>query len=119
MYAIVKLICPALVNRKRAILQQDSARPHTARATRNKLQELGGIELMSHPTCSPDIAPSNYYLFRSMTPCLQSRRNKEEVGALIKKFLTSQDKNWYQYGIKILADWWLQVVQCDGLYSEC
>ena len=31
-----------------------------------KIKELGGIELLLHPPYSPDLAPSDYYLFVSM-----------------------------------------------------
>ena len=37
----------ALVNRNRVFLQQGNARSHTARTARTKIQELGGIELLS------------------------------------------------------------------------
>ena len=33
----------ALVNRYRVLLQEDYARPYTARTTMTKIQELGGI----------------------------------------------------------------------------
>ena len=64
---------PALVNRNRVLLQLDSARPHTARTTMTKIQELGGIELLSNPVYSPDFAPSNCHLFRSMAHFLRGR----------------------------------------------
>ena len=32
-----------------------------------KIKELGGIELLPHPHYSPDLAPSDYYLFRSIS----------------------------------------------------
>jgi hypothetical protein len=54
---------PALVNRKRVLLQQDNARPHTAKKTLQKIEELEGIELLLHPALSPDFEPSDYYLF--------------------------------------------------------
>jgi hypothetical protein len=43
---------PALVNRK-----QDNARPHTAKKTLQKIEELEGIELLPHPAFSPNLAP--------------------------------------------------------------
>ena len=52
----------ALVNRNRVLLRQDNARPHTARTTMTKIQELGGIGLLPRPAYSPDLA--DYHLFR-------------------------------------------------------
>jgi hypothetical protein len=50
---------PALVNRKRVLLQQDNARPHTAKKTLQKIEELEGMELLSHPDFSPHLDPSD------------------------------------------------------------
>jgi hypothetical protein len=47
------------------LLQQDNTKPHTAAATKKKCEELE-LELLPHPAYSPDLAPSDYYLFRSM-----------------------------------------------------
>lgn len=57
--------CPAIVNRKGVILQHDNARPHCARRTLEKINELGW-EVLPHPPYSPDIAPSDFHLFRSL-----------------------------------------------------
>jgi histone-lysine N-methyltransferase SETMAR len=70
MYTVLFEKYPALVNRKSMLLQQDNARPHTAKKTLQKIEELEGIELLPHPAFSPDLEPSDYYLFRSMAPFL-------------------------------------------------
>ena len=72
-HEILRRRYPALVNRNRVLLQQDNARPHIERATTTKIQELGGIELLPHPTYSPDLAPSDYHLFRSVVHFLRGR----------------------------------------------
>jgi hypothetical protein len=65
---------PALVNRKCVLLQQDNARPHTVKKTLQKIVELEDIELLPHPTFSPDLEPSNYYyLFHSMAQFLHGK----------------------------------------------
>jgi histone-lysine N-methyltransferase SETMAR len=66
MYTVSLEKYPVLVNGKRVLLQQDNARPHTAKKTLQKIKELEDIELLSYPAFSPDLAPSDYYLFRSM-----------------------------------------------------
>ena len=45
--------------------------------------------------------------------------NQEEVEVSRKEFFTSKNKNWYQFGIKELAEKHLQMVQHDGFYFEC
>jgi hypothetical protein len=46
-YAEMSRKGPTLVNRKRVLLQQDNASPHTARETKDALLELGAIEICS------------------------------------------------------------------------
>ncbi|GFY08172.1 histone-lysine N-methyltransferase SETMAR [Trichonephila clavipes] len=47
------------------VFHHDNARPHTAMVTQQKLNDLGW-EVLGHPPYSPDTAPSDYYLFRSL-----------------------------------------------------
>jgi histone-lysine N-methyltransferase SETMAR len=44
------------------LLHLDNARPHTARVTQERIQELQW-ELLEHPPYSPDLAPSDFHLF--------------------------------------------------------
>ncbi|GBO16951.1 Mariner Mos1 transposase [Araneus ventricosus] len=74
MYASLKSKYPALVDRGRAFLQQDNARPQTSCITREKIEELDGIELLSYHAYSPDLASSEYQMFRSMASFFCGRR---------------------------------------------
>ena len=69
--------CPELVNRKCIIFHQDNARSHVSLMTRQKLLQLGW-EVLIHPPYSPDIAPSDFHLFRS----LQNSLNGKNVNSL-------------------------------------
>ena len=48
---------------EKVILQHDNARPHVPKPAKTYLQTLK-LEVLPHPPYSPDIAPSDYYLFR-------------------------------------------------------
>ena len=111
---------PALVNRKRVILQQDNASPHTARRTKEKIRELESIELLPHPAYSPDLAPSDFHLFRSMAHFLRGRSfaNLDEVETGCRQFFASHDKSWYRHGIEQLAERWVRTIEHDGLYFD-
>lgn len=111
---------PALVNRKRVLLQQDNAAPHTSKRTKEKLQELDSIELLPHPAYSPDLAPSDFHLFRSMAHFLRGRKfsNIDQVETACQEFFDSHDKKWYQNGIEQLAERWLKTIEHNGLYFE-
>lgn len=62
---------PELVNRKGVVFHHDNARPHSSITTQQKLRELGWDVLM-HPPYSPDLAPSDFHLFRSLQNSLGS-----------------------------------------------
>jgi histone-lysine N-methyltransferase SETMAR len=111
---------PALINRKRALFQQDNAKPHAAKKTKGKFEELSGIEVLPHPAYSPDAAPSDYGLFRSMEHFLRGRRFEsfDEVEEACQEFFDSKPADWYFEQIRKLAERWQKIVDGDGLYFE-
>ncbi|KAF2351016.1 Myc-type basic helix-loop-helix (bHLH) domain [Trinorchestia longiramus] len=78
--AVLQEKLPSLINRKGVILHHDNARPHTSRATKNLIEEFGW-EVMHHPPYSPDLAPTDFHLFRSLQNHLMGQRltSREEV----------------------------------------
>ena len=108
---------PALLNRKGVILQFDNARSHVARITQQKIIDLGW-EVLPHPAYSPDIAPSDYHIFRDLQCHLNGKEfnSKEEVVIVITKFFQSKPPNYYRNGIKSLPDKWSLIVQNNGEY---
>jgi histone-lysine N-methyltransferase SETMAR len=89
MYAELSRKYPALFNRRRVLLQQDNASPHTARKTKEKLRELDVPELLPHPAYSPDLAPSDFHLFRTMAHFVRGHSLKtiEDVEMECHEFL--------------------------------
>ena len=63
---------PELVNRKCIIFHEDNARPHVSLMTRQKLLQLGW-EVLIHLLYSPNIAPSDFHLFRSLQNSLNRK----------------------------------------------
>jgi [histone H3]-lysine36 N-dimethyltransferase SETMAR len=119
-YDALKLKYPVLLRRKQALFHQDNAKPHTARITKEKFEQLEGVEILPHPAYSPDAAPSDYGLFRSMQHFLKGRRfeSEAEVEVNCKEFFESKQKNWYYDQIRMLADRWRKIIEADGLYFE-
>ena len=77
-----------LANGGRNLQQQDNARRLTDRKICNKFHELEVIELLPHPAHSPVLAPSDHYLFRSITSLLRLQHlKKDKVEASVKEFL--------------------------------
>ena len=95
---------PELSTRKGVIFHQDNARPHTSLVTRNKLLELGW-EVMPHRTNSPDLAPSDYHLFRSLQNHLNGKtfNSNEAVKNELIQFFVSKNQTFYKSGIMKLT----------------
>ena len=55
------------------ILMHNNAKPHTAKAAKKWLEDAGW-EVLEHPPYSPDLAPSDYHLFRSMEHFLRGKK---------------------------------------------
>jgi hypothetical protein len=76
------------------ILQHDSALPDSANLTKADIQELDS-EILSHPPYSPDLAPSDYHLFRSLSPtiCVEFPSGmtlSSEIGSTISSWSNRQ-----------------------------
>ena len=57
---------------KSALFLHDNAPAHRALATQKKMAYLG-FQCLDHPPYSPDLAPSDYYLFRGLKKQLKDR----------------------------------------------
>lgn len=118
LHDVMKVKYPHLINRKRVLLQADNAKPHTSRKSMETLKEIDGIELLPHPPYSPDVAASDFHLFRSMAHFLKGRRfeNKEDLQKNLQLFFDSKPSDWYKSGIQKIAERWALVCENDGYY---
>jgi hypothetical protein len=101
-------ICFVLWPSSFVLLQQDNASPNTAKKTLQKIEELEVIELLPDPAFSPDLEPSDYYLFRSMAQFLRGRKFQivANVEVAVEEFLhpkmksgfTRHSRNWLKKG---------------------
>jgi len=101
------------------ILQHDNARPHVAKVVKKYLETLKW-EVLPHPPYSPDLAPSDYHLFRSMTHGLaeQHFRSYEETKKWVDLWIASKPTSFFRDGICKLPERWEKVVASDGQYFD-
>lgn len=115
--AAIKEKRPSLVNRKGVIFHHDNARPHISKMTLDKLKQLKW-EILLHPPYSPDIAPSDYHLFRSLQNDLNGK-NFDSVEAIknhITAFFDAKPRDFFKRGIHKLVERWKMIVENGGEY---
>ena len=105
------------VRRHQVILQHDNARPHTANITKAAIQELGW-EVIPHPPYSPDLAPSDFHLFRSLSNNLRgiSFNNDAALQNWLDDFFTSKPPDFFRRGIEKLPERWESIINNAGEY---
>lgn len=123
-----EVYCTQLENLKATLLTQrpehekiyflhDNARPHIAKSVRKKLL-LFGWELLPHPPYSPDLAPTDYHLFRSLSNHLREKifNEEDDIEMYLRDYFDSQLQQFYYDGIHSLPVRWQEVVDNDGRY---
>lgn len=117
---ILRRVHRRLGYRQRVVLQHDNARPHTANVTKKLLEEEFGWEILEHPPYSPDLAPSDYHLFRSMEHALRNKKFQSivEMENFLINFFNSKDPEFYARGIDLLPEKWQEVIEVDGEYFD-
>jgi len=104
---------------KKVLFHHDNAPAHTSAVVAAKLMEIG-FRLVPHPPYSPDLAPSDYYLFPNMKKWLAGKRfySNEEVIAETNAYFTNLDKSYYSEGINKLEQRWTKCISLKGDYVE-
>ena len=115
----LKDIRPALVNRRRVLLLHDNARPHVARMTLQKLNELS-IETLPHPPFSPDLSPTDYHFFKHLGDFLVGKifKYQQDAESAFEDFVNSRTSDFYATGIKKLVSRWQRCVESEGFYFD-
>lgn len=102
-----------------ATILHDNASPHTCYVARAALADLK-FKCLSHPPYSPDLAPSDYYLFRHLKSAVKGLRfsNDNELTDAVMEFFDSKDEKFYSDGIMCLNSKWETCVLSQGDYIE-
>lgn len=107
------------LQKKKIIFHQDNAPAHTAQKTIAKISELK-YELLQHPAYSPDLAPSDFWLFSHLKKFFREKRfsSNEEVIAAVEGYFAGLPENHYSDGIHKLEDRWNKCIEVEGHYTE-
>lgn len=97
----------------------DNASIHTAGDTDECIRECG-FEKINFPSHSPDIAPSDYYLFRNLKTWLRGQKfdNEEHLQRELEAWFESKPVSYYDRGIDQLRERMQRVINSGGDYIE-
>jgi histone-lysine N-methyltransferase SETMAR len=103
----------------KVILLHDNAPSHTAKLVKETIEAFSW-EILSHAAYSPDLAPSDYYLFASMGHALAEQRftSYENVRKWLDDWFASKEQQFFWRGIHKLSDRWEKCIASDGQYFE-
>ena len=75
---------------------------------------------LPHPPYSPDLAPSDFYLFRHLKKFLRGGhfRDNEDLQGATEAWLGGQDKEFFKAGLVSLQDKWNKCIEVKGDYIE-
>ena len=106
-----KLTCTVL-------LLQDNTPAHTSQVAMTAAIECR-FEILPHPPYSPDMAPSDFYLFpklKSHLPGTQYGSNEDVIEA-VNNYLEDQEKAYFE-GMRKLEQRWAKCIALKGDYIE-
>ncbi|XP_030588657.1 histone-lysine N-methyltransferase SETMAR-like [Archocentrus centrarchus] len=104
---------------KGVLFHRDNAPAHKSVLAMAAVRDCG-FELIDHPPYSPDLAPSDYFLFRNMKKHLSGKqyRTDDEVLSAVEDFFEGQVESFYTTGIQVLQHRWKKCVDRRGDFVE-
>jgi histone-lysine N-methyltransferase SETMAR len=122
---VLRRLHQAIKNKRRGklshkvLLLHDNAPAHSAKIAQAAIKECN-FQQLRHPPYSPDLAPSDFYLFRLLKKNLRGRRfsSDEEVKGAAEAWLKGQSKDFYLQGLQSLPMKWGKCIDMLGDYVE-
>ncbi|GFR94477.1 transposase [Elysia marginata] len=104
------------VSTSRTLLLHENAGPHKARATPQSLRELG-IQVLPHPTHSPDLAPCDFWLFPILKDRLVGRKFDliQDLAKAVNSELRTIPEEDYQ---GVFRKWQIRLKRCMESHGE-
>ena len=104
---------------RRVLFHHDNAPAHSAGKTQALLHEFRW-EIIQHPPYSPDLAPSDFFLFPNLKKSLKGIQHSSvaDVKQAALTWFTSQGPQFYADGLK---GWYQRLQKCidlEGSYVE-
>ena len=104
---------------KGVLLLHDNAPVHKGRVAQAAIRNCG-FEQITHPPYSPDLAPSDYFLFRHLKRHIRGQHysSDEALTDAVEQFLDNQPETFFHEGVNSLFSKWRKCVDVRGDYIE-
>ena len=113
----------AIREKRRGKLSKGVLLQHTTReSTLAKLQwfNMNYNKLIPHPAYSPDLAPSDFFLFPNLKKDIRGLhfRSDEEVVMAVEEWVNGKDPDFFSSGLMALEHRWSKCITLEGNYIE-
>jgi len=100
-------------------LLHDNAPIHKSMIAKEAVRDCGFVQL-DHPADSPDLAPSDYFLFRNLKSHLRGvcYPDDEALKEAVREWLEGQTEDFYFSGINSLPEKCCKCIELSGDYIE-
>ena len=104
---------------KGVLLQEDNARVHICKVAMDAV-ERNRYELIPHRAYSPDLAPSDFFLFPNLKKGIRGYhfRSDEEVVTAVEEWVNEKALDIFSSGLMALEHRWSKCITLEGNYIE-
>ena len=104
---------------KGVLLQQDNTRVHTCKVAMDAVEQ-NRYELILHPAYSPDLAPSDFFIFPNLKKDIRGLhfRSDKEVVTTVEEWVNGKDPDFFSSGLMALEHPWSKCITLEGNYIE-
>lgn len=101
------------------IFHHDNAPVHTSRVAAAAI-DAAGFAMLEHPPYSPDLAPSDFFLFPKLKEHIRGKQysSDEEVMDAVNAFFEEQPPEFFLNGLKRWEHRWEKCIEVKGDYVE-
>ena len=82
------------------------------------LSETGMNYVIPHPACSPDIAPSDFFLFPNLKKDIRGLHFRSDEVVTVEEWVSGKDPDFFSSGLMALEHRWSKCITLKGVYIE-
>ena len=84
------------------------------------INSFDGYELIPNPAYSPDLAPSDFFIFPNLKKVIRGChfRSDDEVVTAVEEWVSGKDPDFFSSGLMTLEHRWSKCIILEGNYIE-